>query len=285
MEETNLELTPEEQAIADKATGNEVVEDSGDVELPSNQETEPEEGDVKLAGKYNSVEELRSGIDNIGSDLPEYVLEGMSDSALEQHYLELQKDFSSNDKGRKHAEKSEEPNEEETKGKPEAVTEELWSELESYYSENGTITDDMYDELNKAGIPDNVIDKYMDGLAADQQQFTDKVFDIAGGQEQFMTIKAWAEDGNIPQSTLDAIGKMDYDGMLIAMQGIKAQYDSANQGEPVATRLTGSTSGGGKGSYANQTEYMMDVADKRYGVDKKYTYAVNTKFENSKVLQ
>jgi hypothetical protein len=29
---------------------------------------------------------------------------------------------------------------------------------------------------------------------------------------------------------------------------------------------------------------MLDIADRRYGSDKKYTYAVDQKFQNSKAL-
>jgi len=287
-QEETIELTPEEQAIADKVTGKE-VEDNSVVELPSETAAEESKGDDAeelFAGKYQTLGDLLDGINNLNSELPKYVIDGMSDEALEQHYLELQKDFSKN--GRKHTKQESEGTDEakeEGSGKPEQVSKELWNELESYYSENGNITNEMYDKLNAAGIPDRVVDKYMDSLGADQQAFTDQVFEIAGGEEQYQVIKAWAEDGNIPAKQIEAISKMDYDGMLLSMQGIKAKYDAEVGSSEPATRITGGNKSNNSGSYGSQTEYILDISDKRYGNDKKYTYAVDTKFTNSKNLQ
>lgn len=283
--ETELTLTPEEQAIADKASGKEVeVKDDGTpIELPSDT---PKEGDEpkKFADKYDTVEDLRKGIDSIGSDLPEYVLEGMSDEALEKHYQELQKDFHEEKSGRKHAAKGEEGDEEPPadENKPAGVSEELWTELGTHFEENGNITEEHYEKLNKAGIPDDVIDRYIDSIQNEQVKFTQEIYDIAGGEEQYNTIKAWAED-NIPPEKLDAISRMDKNGMVLAMEGIKAKYDAANPSDGV--RIMGNTNNTSAGSYHSQADYIIDVSDKRYGSDKRYTKAVDDKFANSKNLQ
>jgi len=280
--EPEITLTPEEQAIADKASGVDISTDDGiPVELPSDTPKEGDKPTDKLADKYDTVEDLRKGIESIGSDLPEYVLKGMSDEALEQHYLELQKDFHGDKPdSRKHA--ADKPDEKANEDKPEAVTDELWTELNEYYGENGNITGDMYDKLNKVGIPDAVIDKYMDALQGDAVAFTNDIYAIAGGEDNYNTIKSWA-DNNIPAEQLDAIGKMDKQGMLLAMEGIKAKYAAANPDAP--TRILGDTKVTTAGAYTDQASYILDIGDKRYGLDKKYTHAVDTKFKNSKSLQ
>ncbi len=277
--EEEIPLSPDEQAVLDKISGNEKPDDGDTPDLPSDKPNPDETPNDKLAGKYDTAEDLRKGIDAIGSDLPEYVLNGMSDESLVEHYKELEKNFHAGDKpeGRKHANKEDKPEGD----KPDSVTPELWDELNEYYSENGNITDEMYDKLNKAGIPDSVVDKYMDALNSDAEKFTQDIYAIAGSEEQYNTIKAWADE-NIPADQLDAIGKMDRQGMLLAMEGIKAKYDVANPDAP--TRILGDTKVAGKGSYSNQTDYILDIGDKRYGKDKKYTHAVDTKFANSKNL-
>lgn len=281
--EPTIDLNPEEQAALDKINGVAPIDDG--IPAPDLPSDKPKEGDgptEKFADKYDTVEDLRNGINSIGSELPEYVLEGMSDKALEQHYLELQKGFHADDKGRKHADKPE-GEEEIPKGeKPEAVSPELWTELNEYYDVNGNITDEMYDKLNAAGIPDEVVDKYMDALDNDVKTFQNDIYEIAGGEEQYSVIKSWAEE-NIPADQLETIGKMDKQGMLLAMEGIKAKYDVANPDAP--TRILGDTKIKGKGAYGDQAEYILDVQDARYGKDKKYTHAVNEKFKNSKNLQ
>lgn len=285
--EGSLTLTPEEQAIADKASGKTVDDEGNPIELPSDKKPEGEgaEGDKKFADKYDTVEDLKKGIESIGSDLPDYVLEGMSDEALEKHYQELQK--SQGTEGRKHAKKEEGSEEKKGEGekgdeKPEGVTPELWTELSVEFEKNGAITEEQYDQLNKAGIPDNVIDDYIDSIDAKQVKFTNDIYEIAGGEEQYNTIKSWAED-NIPSEQLEAIGQMDKNGMLLAMRGIKAEYDAANPSDGV--RIIGDTKIATKGAYASQADYIIDVSDKRYGTDKRYTKAVDDKFANSKNLQ
>lgn len=285
VEDPTLGLTPEEQAVADRVTGKE-VEDDSPVELPSDKPKENDDGDSRLAGKYDSVEDLRSGINELGSDLPDYVLEGMSEEALVRHYKELESNFHEEKSGRKHSKDNEEEDGEKPKDgedeKPEGVSEELWTDLSTYFEEHGGITDAHYDQLNKAGIPDQVINDYIDGIQMKQQAFTQEIYDIAGGQETYETIKAWAED-YYPAERIEAISRMDKDGMIMAMKGIKADYMEQNPSDGV--RITGETRGTGVGSYASQEDYIIDVADKRYGIDKRYTKAVNDKFKNSKNLQ
>ena len=102
-------VSPEAQKIIDdelaRQNGDDPTpnpDDGDDDPLPSD---EGDDGDKLFANKYKSVDELRKGIENIGSDLPQYVIDGMSDEALEQHYTELNKAKSGGEpkSGRKHA--------------------------------------------------------------------------------------------------------------------------------------------------------------------------------------
>lgn len=285
--ETPLELTPEEQAIADKASGKEVPDNPNEPnpDLPSDKKQE-EDGDKKFAGKYETIEDLRKGIDSIGSKLPEYILDGMSDVALEKYYKDLEQEFHNGDdkpEGRKHAEEKDDGKDEKTDGdKPTGVSDELWTELSKQFEENGNITDEHYNKLNEAGIPDEVIDRYIDSIGAEQEKFTESIYSIAGGEEEYNIVKAWAED-NIPAEQIEAIGRMDKNGMLIAMEGIKAKYDAANPAD--GKRIIGDTGGNAKGTYSSQADYIIDVSDSRYGKDKRYTKAVDDKFALSKNLQ
>lgn len=127
--DTELQLTPEEQAIADRVSGKETpsADDGTPPDLPSDRKPD-EEGDKKYAGKYDSIEDLRKGIGQLNSTLPDYVLEGMSEEALERHYKELESNFHQDNSGRKHSQKEEEQPKGDD-GKPEVVTAELWTEL------------------------------------------------------------------------------------------------------------------------------------------------------------
>ena len=71
--------------------------------------------------------------------------------------------------------------------------------------------------------------------------------------------------------------------MLGALEGIKARYEKAvGANTDTTVRLTGSQNANSS-SYRNQSEYILDVSDRRYGSDKKYTAAVDNKFANSSI--
>ncbi len=283
-------LSPEAQEIFDR----ELAKENGTDYVPPVKPTDDEDGDDKLpsdddgedtlfANKYENVDELKKGIKNIGSTLPDYVIEGMSDSALEQHYLELNKEKSSGDdkKGRKHA-SDDTPKEDEkpVDRKPEQIDTALWNELETSFNDTGKITGEQYDKLNKAGIPDEVVDKYIDSLHNDQVRFTEKVYEIAGGEEEYGHIKTWAES-NLSEQEIDAIGKMDYASMLIALEGVKARYTVATGGQHQAPlRGSGARQTGGT-AYKNEMDYIRDVSDPRYNTDIGFREKVMAKLKRS----
>lgn len=278
------ELTPEEyqaekDAILDRVKNPSKYseENNDDVKLPSEENQEEEQEERIYANSFKNVTELRKGIDNLGSNLPDYVLEGMNDDALEKHYIELRKEFSSR-KQEKPEDKSEKPSDN--------ISDDLWSGLEATYAETGDITPEQRAELNKSGIPDKMIDGYLEGLKAqakassmEQEQFTNNIYELAGGKEEYETIKAWAEE-NYSQAELNAIASGSYDEIYFKMKGIKADYIAKN-GAITADRLRGGNTNRGGDSYRSQQEYLTDRMDRRYKTDAKYRAKVNDKFKNS----
>jgi hypothetical protein len=206
----------------------------------------------------------------------------MSDKALEQHYLELQKNFTkTKQEEKKHkysideTPKVEEPN----KVADSIKNTDVYAKAKAEFEEKGGLTNATYEALEKMNIPAEVIDGYLDSIASKQQEFTNKVYAIAGGQEQFMAMKQWAEDGGIPREQIDAISAMtDYNMMLIALEGVKAKYSASNK-QPV--RILGGDTSNSSG-YKSRDEYIKDVSDRRYGVNRAYTEAVEKKFGASK---
>ena len=273
------------QKIIDEANGTPPKEED-EIELPSDEK--PADEDKLFAEKYKTIEDLRKGITGLKSTLPEYVLDGMNDEALEKHYVELRKDFSGDDK--KDRKFEEEKVEEKPDDKPDEKKVEvagLWKSLENDFKTTGKISTEMYDKFDELGIPSDIVDGYADKIHGEQVDFTNKVYEMSGGQDEFKAIKEWSEAGNIHQSELDAIAKMPYDAMLSAMSGIKARFDIAmskadDKDEEVPKRIVGNTGKTSGGAYTSQEAYMSDVANKKYGQNRAYTEAVDRKFANSK---
>lgn len=285
----NVEETqdPEAQKIIDELNG-ELPEDEEEVELPSddtNQEdTSNEEQEEKklYAGKYKTVDDLKNGVKNLNKDISDTILNGMTEESLEQYYKELQADFS---KDRKHKIATEETtNKEVTKeDKPKeagAIPQELWNELGQTFAEKGGITDEQYDKLAELGIPEAIVDNYLDGLNAKANEVRREIYEVTGGEEKAKEIKAWADE-NIDEEYINYVNGLSGKSLINAIKGIKAQYDLAtNQTKRVVGRSNSSKS---SGSYKSMDEYMKDVSDKRYNTDETFRRAVDKKLANSKL--
>lgn len=305
---TNIEIDNTQdtkaQEIIDRIKAEENGEDyeseTNDVELPSDKQTNEEDdeggddtGGNLYANKYATIDDLKKGIKNVGGDLPDYILNGMSDTALVQYYEEKRKEFSSSSKDektdRKYSENKEDNKSDDADEKGEDDKSEkidvniLYSDLESKLRVSHVITDEMYDEFEKAGVPSNIVDKFADTIVAEQATFTKNVYEIAGGEEEFAKVKAWAEDGNIPASQLKAMETMPYDQILLAMRGIKATYDAKvgtqNKPQRIEGKQTNNNIGNG---YKSQDEYLADIKDKRYNTDARFRSAVEKKLQRSK---
>ena len=294
MENREIELdgqrSPEAQAIIDAELGenNDRIEDEDNLDLPSDKGSED---DVELlAGKYSSVDELRKGIVNIGSNLPKYVIDGMSEEALEKHYEELSKTTKTEErKPRKHSEKQEKNADDvaaadkDKDGKPLTVEPELWTELDSTFTKTGSITDEQYDKLNAAGIPDVMIDRYLDSVKAEQNAFTEKVYELSGGAEEFASIKEWAEDHQ-PDVVKMLNGMTDYNQILAVMKGVKVDYDASNS-KSKPSILRGKPSSSKSGGYASESDYLADVNDIRYKKDSRFRDKVKAKLSKSNLTE
>lgn len=280
-----LDLSAREQEIIDAANGKEAKkDDDGEpVKLPSDDIKDDDNDDDKkdgfVDGKYADVDALKKGITELGSTLPEYVIEGMSDAALEQHYVELRKNFS--------AKKDDDENKSDVKDEDaKKIVEDAklnWDDVSAEFGETGAISDETRKALNDANIPDMVIDGYIKGIQAEQTALTNEVYEIAGGQEQYDIIKAWVDEGGIPKAEVDALEGASKEVLMNAMYGFKARYDAAHPEDKKL--LTGNVQRVTSDSYKNQAQYIADVTDRRYTTDKRYKQTVDDKFANSKSLQ
>lgn len=269
-EELEVELTDEELAIEkQKIRDGKVDTNTDDIKLAS----EANE-DKKYAGVYDSIDELKKGITNLGTTLPDYVIDGMSEDALEKYYIDLRKDFSSKPK-EEIEDKIEEPKVEKAK---EVIGDDLWKELDKEFATKGGLSDDYYSKLNKLGIPNQVVDKYLDGLRSESKVFTENIYTLAGGEEEYKSIKAWAEE-NYTQEELDMVASGSQKEILFKMKAVKADYDSKN-GSTSPSRLVGNTASVANG-YKNQSEYIMDVMSPEYRKNAKYRAKTDQKFRDS----
>ncbi len=250
-----------------------------------------QEQEELLAGKYKNAEEL------------------------EKAYMELQSKFGSGEEEAGEAEEYEEGDEpagdverydEEGYVNFESVAEaygdqladafqengiDPWAMNDHFYENDGTLTPEMYDELNEAGFSDETIDAYLGGLRnqlgydeAGETLGDSEIADIkniAGGEQGYADVVQWASE-NLPAEDIEAfdevINTANEAAVRFAVKALVGQYEDAVGRTP--DLVTGKQSSTGQ-AYRSMAEVVRDMSDPRYDTDDAYRIDVMRKLERS----
>tara|TARA_R100001082_G_C4342706_1_gene150893 strand:+ start:214 stop:1119 length:906 start_codon:yes stop_codon:yes gene_type:complete len=276
-------LTPEEQDSL--AVGE---------EIQSQQET-------LLAGKYKSAEELEKAYGELQRKLGEKDNED-SGTASETEVSE------SNEVSQEKKETSEDTQDfylEDGNVNFEAVNREYGSQLgdifknskvdpwaisRHFHDNNGTITEDMYGQLEGAGLARQTIDAYLDGRRAESGYATDdltarqidSVRDSVGGEAEYSKLVNWASQ-NLPREDIESFDSLVSTGNVgaikLAVNGLKSQYENANGYE--GRMLTGKSAQTSGDIFRSQAQLVEAMSDPRYENDPAYRQDVIEKLDRS----
>ena len=165
--------------------------------------------------------------------------------------------------------------------------------LSKEYLDNGGLTQESIDKLNKAGFPKDVVDNYVAGAEAQAKAVLDDLYSTTGGEEGFQAMLEWG-GANMNEAEINAFNaamhSSDIEQAKLAIAGVKARMGAAGTEPklltPTNTNNVPKTSGG----YSNQSE-MMDAINARddrgrqkYGNDPAYTKEVEAKIKASTFL-
>jgi len=155
-------------------------------------------------------------------------------------------------------------------------------DLQSEFDNSGELKPESYQSLEKAGIPKEYVDQFIAGQLAMRENLVSNVKGIAGGDDGYANMMQWASD-NLSDAEKTAynnsVNSTDIEGIKLAVNGLKARYQSANGIEPTLTQGKASPSStGGFRSWAEVTEAMNDP---RYTKDEAYQSDVQNKLKNS----
>lgn len=145
------------------------------------------------------------------------------------------------------------------------------------YQENGELSDETVAELEKAGYPSEVIEGFIESRKALESRFTEAVYDSVGGTKEYNRIVDWASK-NLPQKTIDsfnrAIDNNNLEAVSLMLEGMKSKMVSkmgtANKSIHGGTATPVNRPKG----FANKSEVIEAMSDKRYGRDPEYTRQV-----------
>ena len=157
--------------------------------------------------------------------------------------------------------------------------------LENEYMNNGGLSQQSYETLDKAGYPKAVVDGMLAGWEAASTRFVNDVYALAGGQEEFARIQQFVSSQN--QDVINAFNAtLDSENLMqirMTLEGIKGQMvkQYGTQRPSIVGNAAPSVDRSG---YESTDEMIKDMSDPRYQKDAKFTREVYRKVKYSKLF-
>ena len=210
-------------------------------------ETAPEQESTELlAGKFKSQEELVKAYENLESKLGAPKEEPVADSMPQIQIPESAV--------------------EET-----GLTMERLQELSATFAEQGGLTDEQYEALEKAnGLSRDLVDDFISTKVSQVQSTQERLLEPLGGMGGFEKASEWAANNLSEEQVaqLNAALAGDENTAAMAVNMLKTQYE-ASAGQSIDL-LTGRTSGSTMQAFNSQAEVSAAMRDPRYRVDPHY---------------
>lgn len=160
-----------------------------------------------------------------------------------------------------------------------------FDKLAEEYSNNGSLSQESLDALNKAGYPNAVVHAYLSGLESLSEHFTTQVMSYAGGEEGFNHLTDFLRTQ--PQEVVNAYNETIQTGNLgqihLMIDGLMSKMTQA-YGTAKPT-IMGNGNGSAKTEGYTSIEAMTkDMSDPRYQVDPAFTRSVFQKIKNATIF-
>lgn len=160
-------------------------------------------------------------------------------------------------------------------------------EISKYNQEvatNGSLSDASYKELQDLGFSKKDVDDYIEGQQLIATTFANKLFDIAGGQDNYNTIIQWGAQ-NLDKSIVDdynnALAAGDRTKLLQIAEYAVLKYKAVNPAAPKRLEGTGDAYTG-TAPFASKVEWQQAASNRLYGKDQKYTAMVDRRYLESR---
>ena len=154
--------------------------------------------------------------------------------------------------------------------------------LSSEYAEKGELDAKSYDALEKAGIPKDYVNQFIEGQKAIADQQATSIKDMVGGADAYAEMSNWAAENMSEQEKTaynTAVNSKDFETAKLAVVGLKAKFESANGNEPSLVEGKGTITG--QDGYRSWAEVTAAMGDDRYSKDPAYQAMVQDKLAKS----
>jgi len=246
-------------------------------------EIEPEEKPAEVVEQQPETE-----VQQEENDRPEWLPEKFKSAEdMAQAYSELEKKL-----GQPKEEATEEPeqSEAEVENKEEQAEENVSEAYQTiaeaskeFFENDGQLSEETYNALEKAGLPRDLVDSYAAGQQALLQSEEAQIQSVANGQYDAMA--EWANE-NLPQEEIDAFDEAVTGGTVqqakLAVQGLYARFQNATGSSPKLTQ--GSVSGVSTMPFKSMQELARAQSDPRYrSGDKAYHEEIDRRLAVSNI--
>lgn len=153
--------------------------------------------------------------------------------------------------------------------KPEAAPAALdLTEFTAELSKDGKLSDASLKKLAGRGISKDIAQVYVEGLKAQAAQFTSKMAERVGGNEELTKVLQWAGT-SLSEAERTAVNASLRSGNEVqaglALDALKMRYAAANGTDPqLVSGQAASRSSDGVQPYADDDEMVKDMSDKKY---------------------
>lgn len=154
--------------------------------------------------------------------------------------------------------------------------------LSSEYAEKGELDAKSYDALEKAGIPKDYVNQFIEGQKAIADQQATSIKDMVGGADAYSEMSNWAADNMSEEEKTaynTAVNSKDIETAKLAVVGLKAKFERANGNEPNLVEGKGTITG--QDGYKSWAEVTAAMSDDRYSKDPAYQSMVQEKLAKS----
>lgn len=154
--------------------------------------------------------------------------------------------------------------------------------LASEYADKGELDEKSYEALEKAGIPKDYVNQFIEGQKAIADQQATSIKNMVGGADAYTEMSNWAAENMSEEEKTaynTAVNSKDLETAKLAVVGLKAKFERANGNEPNLLEGKGTVSG--EKGYASWAEVTRAMGDERYSKDPAYQAMVQEKLANS----
>ena len=170
--------------------------------------------------------------------------------------------------------------------KPEAgnYNEAVVEASKEFFENDGQLSEETYQKLEKVGLPRDLVDSYAAGQQALLQSEEAQIKGVAGGDYDQMA--EWANE-HLPSEEVDAFDEAVTSGSVqqakLAVQGLYARYQNATGSRP-KTLVQGSVSGTSTMPFKSMQELARAQSDPRYrSGDKAYHQEIDRRLAVSNI--